>query len=113
MAKRSRTRYTQEQKRSILAAAVKERLTALQVQKKFGVRPVTYYSWRKKTGAARRRGGPIGPGRPAGLALVVRSAVADRVRSMLPEIVRGEVNSYLDSVLGGNGVRRRGRPRKF
>jgi transposase-like protein len=113
MAKRIRKRYTPEQKRTILAAALKERLTALQVQKKFGVTPVTYYSWRKKTGAARRRGRPAGLGRAVGLALAVRSEVQNRVRSMLPEIVRGEINNYLDSVLGSDGPRRRGRPRKF
>ena len=112
MAKRTRKRYTTEQKRTILAAALKERLTALQVQKKFGVTPVTYYSWRKKSGATRRRGRPAGIGRAAGLVLSLRSEVQNRVRSLLPEIVRGEVNSYLDSVLGAEG-RRRGRPRKF
>jgi len=117
MAKRTRKSYTDEQKRTILAAAQKDGLTALQVQKKFGVKPITYYSWRKKTGAAKRRGRPAGrgPGRPAGagraagggLAGVVRGEVQTRVRAMLPEIVRGEVNSYLDSLFGGTRKRRR------
>src|SRR5580765_5019174 len=96
MAKRIRKQYTPEQKRTILAAALKERLTALQVKKKFGVTPVTYYSWRKKTGATRRRGRPAGPGRAAGLALSLRGEVQSRIRSMLPDIVRGEVHSYLE-----------------
>ena len=112
MAKRTRKRYTPEQKRTILAAALKERLTALDVKKKFGVTPVTYYSWRKKSGAARRRGRPAGIARVSGLEFSVRNEVQSRVRSMLPEIVRGEINNFLDSVLGSSG-RRRGRPRKF
>lgn len=118
MAKRTRTRYTNEQKRTILAAAQKDGLTALQVQKKFGVKPITYYSWRKKSGAAGRRGRVArGPGRPAGsggggLAGVVRGEVANRVRAMLPDIVRNEVNHYLDSVLGGSAPRRRRRKKK-
>jgi len=115
MAKRTRKRYTDEQKRTILAAAQKDGLTALQVQKKFGVKPITYYSWRKKTGAAKRRGRPAGrgPGRPAGsgggsgVVGVVRGEVQARVRAMLPEIVRGEVNSYLDALFGSGGRRRR------
>lgn len=116
MAKRTRKRYTDEQKRTILAAAQKDGLTAMQVQKKFGVKPITYYSWRKKSGAASRRGRKAGrgPGRPAGsggsaagLVGVVRGEVQARVRAMLPEIVRGEVNSYLDALLGSGGRRRR------
>ena len=113
MARRKRTQYTDEQRTQILATARKEGLTAAQVQKKFGVTPVTYYSWRKKTGVAGRRGRPPGSGRGAGgdLGHQVRSEVQSRVRAMLPEIIRTEVNAYLSTVLGGGG-RRRGRPRK-
>lgn len=112
VAKRKRKSYTAEQRRTILAAAQKQGLTATQVQKKFGVTPVTYYSWRKKVGATGRRGrrpGRVAAGASGGLAGVVRDEVQARVRSMLPDIVRAEVSTYLDSVLGG---RRRGRPRK-
>ena len=56
MAKRPRKTYTEAQRQEILAAAQKEGLTALQVQKKFGVTPVTYYSWRKKKGIRGPRG---------------------------------------------------------
>ena len=101
MAKRTRKRYTDEQKQSILAAASKDNLTALQVEKKFGVKPITYYSWRKKTGAAKRRGRPAGaargPGRPAGsttraagitdIGDLLRSEVQTRIRSAMPDIV--------------------------
>jgi transposase-like protein len=124
MAKRARKQYTEAERKNILAAATQGNMTATDVQKKFGVRPVTYYSWRKKSGAAgRRRGRPAGATRGGGggggggdLVSVVRGQVQVRVRSMLPDIVRSEVNSYLDSLLGGGGGRRRGRrpgrPRK-
>ncbi len=100
-AKKKRKRYTPAQRAKILAAAQKQGLTAAQVQKQFGVTPVTYYSWRKKSGSAARRG-RRGPGRPAGggLATQVRSEVQSRVREMLPGIVRQEVNSYLDTLFG-------------
>ena len=60
-----------------------------------------------------RRGRPPGTGRGGGgdLGNQVRSEVQSRVRAMLPEITRTEVNAYLATVLGGGG-RRRGRPRK-
>jgi transposase-like protein len=109
MARKKRKRYTPAQRSEVLQAAEKQGLTAAQVQKKFGVTPVTYYSWRKKSGAAGRRG-RRGPGRPPGTAVAgqVRTEVQARVRAMLPGIVRQEVNSYLDSLFGTGrrGVRR-------
>ena len=60
--RRTRTRYSDEKRQQILAAARNDGLTALEVQKRFGVTPVTYYSWRKKSGAGRRGR----PGRPKG-----------------------------------------------
>ena len=57
-ARRKRKRYTAARRAEVLAAASREGLTAAQVQKKFGVAPVTYYSWRKKSGVAGRRGRP-------------------------------------------------------
>ncbi len=106
--RKKRQNYTVEQRTQILAAAQKDRLTAAQVQKKFGVTPVTYYSWRKKSGAARRRGGRgVVVGTPAGdLHGQVRAEVQAKVRQILPGIVRGEVSAYLDTLFGG---RRRGR----
>ena len=47
MAKRPRKTYTNEKRAEILAAAQKDNLTANDVKKKFGVTPVTYFSWRK------------------------------------------------------------------
>jgi transposase-like protein len=116
--RKKRTSYTAEQRKQILDAAEKQGLTAAQVKHKFGVTPVTYYSWRKKSGIAGRRGRRPAAARAAvatggsDLTSQVRSAVQSRVRQLLPEIVRGEVGAYLDSLFGPAGGRRRGRPRK-
>ncbi|MFI5372014.1 MAG: hypothetical protein ACHQ52_10690 [Candidatus Eisenbacteria bacterium] len=116
--KRARKQYTLQQRKLILAAADRDGLTAGQVRQKFGVTPVTYYSWRKKYGGAPRRRGrkpglrsavaSLGLGGGA-LTAQVRSAVQSRVRGMVEEIVRGEVGRYVDELFGS---RRPGRPRK-
>jgi transposase-like protein len=105
-ARRKRHQYTEEQRGTILAAAKKDGLTALQVQKKFGVTPVTYYSWRKKTGLTARRGG-LGAivGRSGDLTGQVRAEVQNKVRQILPGIVRSEVSAYLNEIFSS----RRGR----
>lgn len=108
-AKRERTEYTNDKRAEVLAVAAKERLTAAAVQKRFGVKPVTYYSWRKKTGLAQRRGGPrmmlaAGSGDLSGQ---VRSEVRGKMAALLPGIVRSEVASYLGQVFGTEGRRRR------
>ena len=109
-ARRKRHTYTDNQRGSILAAAQRGGLTALQVKKRFGVTPVTYYSWRKKQGLTRRRGGSIGLVRGTGgdLTRHVRSEVRVKVRQILPGIVRSEVSGYLDALFRGQ----RARPRK-
>src|SRR5215813_4263953 len=56
MAKRPRKTYTPQKRAEILAAAQRDSLTANDVKKKYGVTPVTYYSWRKKEGLVGRRG---------------------------------------------------------
>ena len=103
--RRKRHHYTPAQRALVLAAAQKEGLTATQVRRRFGVTPVTYYSWRKKTGVAARRGSAVriasGP-----LGGQLRSAVQAKVREMLPEIVRGEVSSYLDQLFGSTRARK-------
>jgi transposase-like protein len=118
--KRARKQYTLQQRKQILAAADRDGLTAGQVRQKFGVTPVTYYSWRKKYGGApRKRGRRPGSGLAAlsrvsrlgvgGITAQVRTAVQSRVRGMVEEIVRGEVGRYVDELFG---TRRPGRPRK-
>ena len=108
---RFRKRYTDAQRAKILTAAQRDYLTAAQVKKRFGVIPVTYYSWRKKSGVAagRKRGviGLAGDGR--NLSTQVRGEVRTRLRQILPVFVRGEVNSYLNSLFAAGPGRRRQR----
>lgn len=113
--RKKRQSYSDEQRAEILATATRDNLTALQVKKKFGVTPVTYYSWRKKTGAVRRRGGKttVGVARVAAsttggnLSNQLRAEVQNRVRQILPEIVRTEVNSYLNTLFSPGPGRKR------
>jgi transposase-like protein len=109
-ARRKRQTYTSGQRNAILAAARKDGLTALQVKRKFGVTPVTYYSWRKKKGLTRRRGSiGLAAGSSGNLTQHVQSEVRARVRLLMPGIVRNEVSGYLRQLFGGAG---RGRTRK-
>ena len=119
MAKRERKTYTEAQRKQILAAAVAEKLTAEQVKKKYGVKHVTYYSWRKKAGIKGPRGRkPAAFAAAAGLAggsnlgAQVRAGVQAKVREILPGIVREEVSNYLNSVFGTSGAPRRRSRRK-
>lgn len=110
--RKKRQSYSPEQRSEILAAATRDKLTAAQVKRKFGVTPVTYYSWRKKAGATRKRGSAVVASRGAvvsgGLANQLRAEVQNRVRQILPEIVRSEVNSYLNSLFASGPGRKRG-----
>ncbi len=107
---RPRKRYTEDQRTTILSVAQREGLTATEVKKRFGVTPVTYYSWRKKTGVAGRRGQAIRvAGGNAALSSQVRTEVRSRVRQILPAIVRGEVSSYLNTLFSSGRGRRRAR----
>jgi transposase-like protein len=106
MAKRARKSYTEAQRQEILHAALKDGLTALQVQKKYGVTPVTYYSWRKKKGIRGPRGRrPAMVARGGDLTAQVRAGVQARVREVLPTIVRDEVSRYLDTLFSASGRR--------
>jgi transposase-like protein len=110
--RKKRTEYTPEQRAKVLAAAKAEKLTAAQVQKKFGVTPVTYYSWRKKSGVTHKRGTRTAAAsvvaRPIGgdLGAQVRSEVQNKMRQIIPGIVRAEVSAYLDSIFGQKRGRR-------
>ncbi len=109
MAKRERKTYTDAQREEILATAIKDGLTAEDVQKKYGVKPVTYYSWRKKKGIKGPRGRKPASAKAGGalrggdLTSQVRAGVQAKVRELLPGIVREEVEKYLDAVFGGAG----------
>jgi transposase-like protein len=113
-ARKKRTKYTAEQRAKVLATAKAEGLTATQVRKKFGVTPVTYYSWRKKSGVTRKRGARTAAAvmaRPVtdDLGVQVRREVQNKMRQIVPGIVRAEVSAYLDSIFG---VKPRRRSRK-
>lgn len=115
MAKRPRKTYTALKRAEILAAAMKENLTANDVKKRFGVTPVTYYSWRKKEGLVGTRGRRPGlltqAGADSSIATQVRAGVQAKVRAVLPAIVREEVSTYLNTLFAGT-KRGPGRPRK-
>jgi len=105
--RRTRRSYSSENRSTILKAAQSQGLTALQVKKKFGVTPVTYYSWRRKYGVSGSRTTTVARGRDGNLKSQVRSEVQARVRRILPEIVRTEVSQYLDSLFGSGRARAR------
>ena len=115
MAKRPRKSYTPQKRAEILAAAQKGNLTANEVKKKFGVTPVTYYSWRKKEGLVGRRGRRPSlvtqSGAQANIATQLRAGVQAKVRAIMPGIVREEVTNYLNTLFAAH--RRPGRPRKL
>ena len=48
--------YTEAERLAILATAAAEQMSATDVHQRFGVKPVTYYSWRKKCGLKSPRG---------------------------------------------------------
>lgn len=107
-ARRKRHTYSNDKRVSILQAAQSQGLTALDVQKKFGVTPVTYYSWRRKYGAGKSRASSVRRAAGGGIQTQVRGEVQARVRQMLPQIVRTEVSHYLDALFGSS----RGRGRR-
>jgi len=107
-ASRRRRLSTSAERERVLATAQRDGLTAKQVQKRFGVKPVTYYSWRK---ASRGSGRAASPGRRASISTLdlseqIRGALRRQIAHMLPGLIELE----LSAVLGG--ARRRGRPRK-
>jgi len=112
MAKKKRTRkvYSEKQRSAILAAAKKEGLTATAVQKRFGVTPVTYYSWRRKAGVGKRRKSVAGPrGASDGLLKSqLRTQLNARLGKLFPGLLRSEVSAYLDAALGIKRRRRTG-----
>ena len=91
MAKRTRHTYTPRKRAAILVAAVRENLTANDVKKKFGVIPVTYYSWRKKEGLAGDRAGKSTLTALSNNGAAFTAQVQAKVRALMPGIVREEV----------------------
>jgi len=97
-----RRSYTGAERQRILATAQREGLTGAQVSKRFGISQVTYYLWRKRAGAssghAKRAGTAARP--DAGLEVHLRQTIRERMKSIVPDIVRKEVEAYLNQALG-------------
>jgi transposase-like protein len=99
--RKKRQRYTDAQRKRILTAAQKGNLTANQVKQRFGVTPVTYYSWRKKAKMpAMPRGRRPGSGFRNGGHLALQSLESDQrirsqIRARLDAIVRDEARRTL------------------
>jgi transposase-like protein len=99
--RKTRVQYTDEEREKIMAAAAERKLTAVQVQKEFGVTPVTYYSWRKKAGKVRKVGAKTSPRgrashvqmRPGGIIAV--DVDQDCLREMVRQMVRDEVGDVI------------------
>ena len=95
--------HTPAERAEILQAAAAGGLTGAQAAKRYGISIVTYYMWRKNAGLRGLRG------RQAGATSVfapsnsisesVRTAVALKVREVLPGIVRSEVARALELLL--------------
>jgi len=110
MAKRARHTYTSRKRAAILAAAVRENLTANDVKQKFGVVPVTYYSWRKKEGLTGPRGRKPTLSALHNNGVAFTAQVQANVRALMPGIIREEVARSLGTFFASS--RGPGRPRK-
>lgn len=109
-AKSPRKTFTPEARAKILAEAKEQKLTGKQVTEKYGISMLTYYVWRKQSGATRGRGVSRKIGRPASndpIGAELRTAVQAKIRERLPSLVRHEVDAYLAQVLGSPGRKRR------
>ena len=99
--RKKRSRYSDARRSRILEAAHSMGLTAAQVQRRFGVTPVTFYSWRRKAKTGLRRlktRMSRGPGVvESGLNVVdaVRVELRAQIQRILPELVRTEVGAAL------------------
>lgn len=103
-------RYSEAQKQQILAAAEKEGLTGAQVRKRFGVSTLTFYRWRGPVGSGRRGGSTRAASGPSSASNAgIRDQVRQTVQQILPDVIRAEVNDYLDGLFSRP---RRRRPRK-
>lgn len=90
-------RYSDAERAKILATAKREGLTGAQVRDRFGVSTLTYYTWRKKTGAPRRgrRGRRAQRAAAGDVGGQIREAIRAQVRAMLPQIIEQEIGVAL------------------
>ena len=93
--KTTRRRYSAAKKKLILETAAKEKLTGIQVQKRFGIPMLTFYRWR---GPKRRKATGKSAKIPAlakGVTAKARQQVQAEVRRTMPKIIQEEIAAYL------------------
>jgi len=101
MTKKACRRYTEAQRNAILDDMERRGLTQVATAKEHGVSAVTIWQWRRAARTPKRRAKaprPVASSRA--LDRMLRAEVRDRVRRLLPEVVREEVAIYLDQFLG-------------
>lgn len=105
--RKAQKRISRPERARIIKAAEKQGLTAMQVEKKFGVSRWTFYGWRKRKGGAGR------PGRRAAAGGPCTCNCAAEMQTILPGLIREQLTLALRDLLLGAAVQRRGRrPRK-
>jgi transposase-like protein len=105
-------RYLPVERARILDTARREGMSGAEAAKRFGISQFTYYLWRKQARpgirqAARRV-------RDTGILDVaeeIRRELRDRIRAMIPNAIRSEINSVM-SDLTGPTVRKRRRSKR-
>jgi transposase-like protein len=100
-----RKQSTKAERARILAAADRDGLTALQVQKRFGVKPVTYYSWRK---AGKKVGASLKPAAATQFGSIDMSGEVRKVlRTQIAMLLPGIIASEIAELLGGISTKKR------
>jgi transposase-like protein len=103
-----RRRFSEAERQRILATSRREQLTGTQVARRFGISQVTYYLWRKQARPAIRQ--VARTVRDSGVLDVgeeVRRQLRDRIREMVPQAIRSEINSVMNDLAGPPRRRRR------
>lgn len=98
----NRRRYSEAIRVTILAEATRKGLTAQQVEKRFGVKPATYYSWRRATQRLGKASVTDPRRRRADSTVELRQLrlqVRARVRSVMPKLIRELVSSTVGMTL--------------
>ena len=101
--RRHRGRYSEQERRRILAAAEQGGLSAARVYERFGVTPVTFYAWRKKARPNGRRRRSTREAGDAALAGALRREIQAQIARVVPQVVRREFASMLSGGRRGGG----------